>query len=137
MFDLTPFDINPKNMFRFFDDFDKRFVKEMQTGFRTDILDKGEYFLLEAELPGFKKEDIKIDLDGDRLMIRASHSVEEEKSGKDYLHRERHYGEFVRSFHLENVNVEDITAGYEDGILKLQLPKKQPEKPESRQIEIN
>lgn len=137
MFDLTPFDITPKNMFRFFDDFDKRFVKEMQTGFRTDILDKGDYFLLEAELPGFKKEDIKIDLDGDRLMIRASRSVADEKSGKDYLHRERHYGEFVRSFHLENVNVEDITAGYEDGILKLQLPKKQPEKPASRQIEIN
>lgn len=137
MFDLTPFDINPKNMFRFFDDFDKRFVKEAQTGFRTDILDRGDYFFLEAELPGFKKEDIKIDLDGDRLMIRASRSVEEEKSEKDYLHRERHYGEFARSFHLENVNVDDITAGYEDGILKLHLPKKQPEKPASRQIEIN
>lgn len=136
MFDLMPFDMNPKNMFQLFEDFDKRFAKEMQTGFRTDILDQGDSFLLEAELPGFQKEDIKIDLDGDRLIIRAARSGSEDKSENDYIHRERYYGEFVRSFHLANVDVEKITANYQDGVLKLQLPKKQPDKPESRKIEI-
>ena len=132
MFDLMPFEMSNKNMFQLLEDFDKKFGKGMESGFRTDILDKGDHFLLEAELPGFQKEDITIDLDGDRLVIRAVRSSDEEQTKKDYLHRERYYGEFVRRFHLANVNVDQITANYQDGVLKLQLPKKQPENHVSR-----
>lgn len=136
MFDLMPFEMNNKNMFQLLEDLEKRLGKKADVGFCTDISDQGDCFLLESELPGFKKEDITVDLDGDRLVIRAVRSSDDEKSEKDYLHRERYYGEFVRSFHLSNVNVDQITAVYEDGILKLQLPKKQPEKPASRKIEV-
>ena len=106
--------------------------------FKTDIRDNGESYLLEAELPGFKKEDIAVNLEGDTLTIRAerSDSTEEKDSKGNYIKRERVYGSFSRSFDMTGIRTEDIAAAYEDGILKLTLPKKQETLPASRKLEI-
>ena len=84
MFDLIPFGRNERNLFRYLDNVEKSLFDGLDTRvsrFRTDILDKGDRYLLEAELPGFKKEDIHLDLEGDILTIRAEHT--EEKEDKD------------------------------------------------------
>ena len=83
MFDLMPFGYE-RSLLDSFDNFEKEFFKGMNrslASFRTDIQDKGDHYVLEAELPGFAKEDIHIDLDDNYLTIRAEHK--EEKENKD------------------------------------------------------
>ena len=106
--------------------------------FRTDIRDAGDRFILEAELPGFQKEDIKLDLKDGILTISAQHS--ENKDEKDdkgqYIRRERRYGSFTRSFDVTGVDEEHITASYNNGVLELSLPKVVPVVPEAKRIAI-
>ncbi len=109
--------------------------------FRTDIKDRGDSYVLEAELPGFNKEDIQIDLEGDRLTIRASHSneTEEKPNGEEqggYLRRERYYGSYSRSFDISQIDTDRIAASYENGVLALTLPKRTEVTPASRRLEI-
>ena len=126
MFDLIPFGRNERNLFQYLDNVEKSLFDGLDTRvsrFRTDILDKGDRYLLEAELPGFKKEDIHLDLEGDILTIRAEHT--EEKEDKDekrqYVRRERRYGSFSRSFDVSGIKADQISASYENGVLKLSL----------------
>ena len=66
MFDLIPFEFDDGGLMRSFDNFEKHFFREMNksmNGFRTDIEDKGDHYLLEAELPGFDKKDIRVELE--------------------------------------------------------------------------
>jgi len=100
--------------------------------FRTDIQDKGDHFLLESDLPGVKREDISIDVEGERLIVRAERRSEE----KEYLRCERSYGSYERSFDVSAVKAEDITAAYDNGVLTIKLPKKEAQAPASRRIEI-
>lgn len=110
MFDLMPFERRTRNLSNFFDAFDKTFFSDFPASFseiRTDILDQGDKFLLQAELPGFDKEDIKIDLNGDTLSISAEHKAESEEKKEDgYVRRERRYGSFARSFDVSGIDVE-------------------------------
>ena len=85
MFELMPFGRQERNLFRYLDNMEKSFFGDMGEGiaqFRTDILDKGDHYLLEAELPGFAKEDIKIDLENGYLNIHAEHKEEKEEKEK-------------------------------------------------------
>lgn len=141
MFDLMPFGWNEnRNLLNPFHDFEKNFfngMSSMMAGFRTDIQDKGDCYVLEAELPGFDKEDISIQVDDNMLTIRAEHKQEEEdKKDKNYVRQERHWGMYERSFSINGVKSDEISAGYEKGVLTLKLPKEQPQVPASRQIEI-
>ncbi|MBE6631316.1 MAG: Hsp20/alpha crystallin family protein [Ruminococcaceae bacterium] len=106
--------------------------------FKTDISDEGDRYLLESDLPGFSKEDIKLDINGDILTINAERKYEgEEKDEKGrYIRRERSFGSYSRAFDISGIKSEDITAKYENGVLKLSLPKKQPSVPESRRLTI-
>lgn len=106
--------------------------------FRTDIKDNGGAYLLEAELPGFKKEDIHVDIANGVLTVSAERKHDEEKKdGKgNIVHSERTYGRFERSFDVSEINEKDISAEYADGVLKLNLPKKTEVVPESRRLEI-
>lgn len=94
--------------------------------FKTDIQDKGDSFLLEADLPGFKKEDIHVDLDGDTMTIRAErHSEHEDQDKKgNYVRCERSYGSYQRAFDISGIDADKISAQYADGVLKLDMPKK-------------
>lgn len=107
---------------------------------RTDVIEKDHEYQLEAELPGFNKEDIKIDLKDDTLTISASHSEnkdEKDESGK-YIRRERRSSSYQRSFHVEGLKPEDIIAQYRNGVLTVSLPKKEeiPQKEEPIRIEV-
>ncbi len=107
---------------------------------RTDVIEKEDSYQLEAELPGFSKEDIKIDLRDDTLTISAAHNEnkdEKDDSGK-YIRRERRSTSYQRSFHVEGLKPEDIIAQYKNGVLTVHLPKKEaiPEKEESTRIEV-
>lgn len=139
MFDLMPFDrIGRGDLQRFFDDFEKNFLgwPNNFAGFRTDIVDKGSQYVLEAELPGFTKEDINIDIDGDRLTISAQHNEEREDKKENFVRRERSYGSFSRSFDISNIQPDAITAEYKNGVLFLNLPKSERAAERNRRIDI-
>lgn len=152
MFELRPYDHNRSHALRTYDPF--REMEEMEraffgrpfsghnfsglTEFKTDIQDKGDSYLLEADLPGFKKEDIHIDLDGETMTISAErHSQHEEKDNQgNYLRCERSYGSYQRSFDISGIEESGLTAEYSDGVLKLTMPKKQQTVSGARRIEI-
>ncbi len=140
MFDLmTPFDRRSSDLFRYFDDFGREFTRAAGTEAapcRTDILDFGDRFELRADMPGFRKEEIHIDIDGDRLTISAEHKEEDRQENETYLRRERRWGSLSRSFDISAVSAQGITAAYENGVLVLDLPKKSAQKPVAQRIEI-
>ena len=106
--------------------------------FKTDIRKTEEGYLLEADLPGFDKKDISVGIDGDRLTIKAQrHSEVEDKENKDkFVRIERSYGSYERSFSVEGIDTEKIDAKYENGVLSLNMPSKEPTVPPVRQLEI-
>ena len=142
MFGMIPFDRRDDNLFDIFDNFQKKFFDNTNANlpaFRADIRDLGDKFLLEAELPGFNKEDIDLALKDGILTIKAEHkeSQDEKDEKGEYLRRERRYGSFARSFDVSGIDETGITAAYNNGILELTLPKQVPVEPETRQIAIN
>lgn len=150
MFELYPFTRSGRlaayDPFRAMDDLEKAFFGSVpslfnereKNVFRTDIREADGNYILEADLPGFDKSDISVDVDGDRLTVKATrHSEYENKEGKDsYVRCERSYGSYARSFDVSGIDVDAIDAKYENGVLTLTLPKKEPEKPAKKQLEI-
>lgn len=115
---------------RMFDDAFKNFwgSNELATfdAFKTDVIDQGGNYLLQAELPGFDKSDINIDLKDNLLTISASHKDEKnEEDGDKYIRRERYYSSYSRSFRVNDVEPGDIDASYNNGILEVRFPKKE------------
>ena len=140
MFGMIPFEHRENNLFDLFDNFERNFFggSSNLSTFRTDIRDEGDKFVMEAELPGFNKEDIKLDVKGGILTVSAQHTSNNDEKDKkgNYIRRERRYGSFARSFDISGIDQEHITASYADGVLQLTLPKEQPVVPAARQIEI-
>ena len=106
--------------------------------FRTDVTDEGDHYLLEADLPGFEKKDITLDIQGNTLTVHAErHSRVEEKDQKDKVIRmERSYGSYTRSFDISGVDTNHIIAKYDNGVLRLTLPKADPKLSAGRRLEI-
>lgn len=140
MFEIIPFSRRSflSDPFRAFDDMERSFFNSDLHEFRTDVTEDDNAYQISAELPGFKKEDINLDVEGDYLTISASHSEENEESDekKNYIKRERFYGSYSRSFDITGVDVDSIKAEYNDGILKIDLPKVIPVAPATRRLEI-
>ena len=139
MFGLTPYERKSYDLFNAFHDFENDFFSGgFPQAFKTDIKDNGDSFMIEAELPGYKKEDINIDINGDVLTISAQHSEsKEEKDDKGrYIRRERSFGSVSRSFDVGNIKTEEISAEYKNGVLELNMPKKAASVPASRRLEI-
>lgn len=143
MFELIPFDRRVRNVaafdpFRDFDELERSFFGGAKpvSGFRTDVTDTGDAYKLEAELPGFNKDDIKIDIENDCLTISAERSMENKEDKHNFVKRERYYGSFSRSFDISGINADAIEAAYTDGVLTLTMPKKQEQLPASRRLEI-
>jgi HSP20 family protein len=102
---------------------------------RVDIAEENGNYELVADLPGLKKDDIKIEIHDNVLTLRGEKKLEQEKKDKNYRLAERYYGEFVRTFTLpDNVNKDGIEAEFKDGVLKLTIPK--TEQPKPKQIEV-
>ena len=141
MFGMIPFDRRDENMFDLFDNFEKKFFGNTTANlpaFRTDIRDQGDKFLLEAELPGFDKEDISLELKEGILTIKAEHKENHDQKDEQgsYIRRERRYGSFSRTFDVSGIDTAAIKAKYDNGVLKLTLPKQQTVLPEAKRLEI-
>lgn len=149
MFELRPYSRKNNslyNPFREMDELENRlfsnpfgfFDAASLDEFKTDIKDEGDHYELEADLPGFEKKDIKLDVNGDVLTVNAErHSEHEEKDKKGkYVRCERSYGSYSRQFDLSGIEAEKITAKYENGVLKLTMPKKTETLPKSHHLEI-
>ncbi len=106
--------------------------------FKTDISDNGDEYILEADLPGFDKKDIKLDIDGDVLTLHAERHLEHEDKDKKnrYIRCERSYGSYSRQFDISMVKADDIKAKYENGVLTVNLPKKDVSVTNARHLEI-
>ncbi len=135
--------MNSYNPFRAMDEFERHafhdfFGNQSLAEFKTDITDEGDRYVLEADLPGFEKKDIDLSVQGDLLTIRAErHSKVEEKDQKNKMVRmERSYGAYSRQFDVSGIDVNSISAKYEDGVLKLDMPKRQQNLPEARTLAI-
>ena len=143
MFELIPFDRTIRHMtnfdpFRELDNMERSFFGNgsVVSAFRTDVSDTGDAFKLEAELPGFSKDDIKIDIENDCLTISAERKFDDEDKKKSFVKRERFYGSYSRSFDVTGIDTDAIEASYNDGVLTLTMPKKKAEVPASRRLEI-
>lgn len=139
MYGMTPYEKKTYDLFNAFHDFEDDFFNGTSiTSCKTDIKDAGDKYVLEAELPGFDKSDIKLDLNGDNLVITAEHSENTDEKDADgkYIRRERTYGSYQRSFDVSSVDTDKIDAEYKNGILILNLPKKKPDAPTARRLEI-
>lgn len=104
---------------------------------KVDIKEKDNEYLIEADLPGVKKEEINVDLDNNRLTISVVKNEEINEEKENYIRRERRSGSYCRSFNVENVIEEQISAKFENGVLSLVLPKKEPKQGRKSSIEIS
>lgn len=131
-----------RNSFDIFDDFfdEGFFPKKERNLMKTDIREKKDKYIIDIDLPGFEKENISLSLNEGYLDISAKTEKEENsEDGERFVRQERFYGECSRSFYVgEDITEEDIHAKFDNGILKIEIPKKEKvEKlPESKQIEI-
>jgi HSP20 family molecular chaperone IbpA len=136
------------NDFPFYDDGDMRraeknlYGKRAKNVMKTDIKEKDNGYELEIDLPGFKKEEVQAKLEKGYLTVNAAKGMDKEEKEKDtgrYIRRERYAGSCSRSFYVgEDITQADIKAEFQQGILKLFVPKKEqkPQVEESKYIAI-
>lgn len=134
MFNLIPFGKNHPMEKRedFFNQVFDNFFREdffaplakIGNDFRVDLKEVEDSYLIEADLPGVKKEDIALQYANNYLTITAKRHFNQEMKEDNYLRRERRYGEFQRSFYIGNVQEDKVDAEFKDGVLTITLPKK-------------
>jgi len=115
-----------------FDDFEVKTASNM----KCDIYEKDGNYFIEMDVPGFKKEDIDVDIDKGYLTISAKHEENIDEENKNYIRKERTYGSFSRQFYIGNVAEEQVKAEFNNGTLKVVVPKEE-EKETKRRIEID
>ena len=91
--------------------------------FKLDIEEKDAEYLIEAEVPGVKKEEIDLNIEGDSLCIAVNRSEEINRDGRSYLHRERRVSAMSRRVRLSGARLDEITAKLDNGILAITIPK--------------
>lgn len=149
MFGMVPFNRRNSGMARrgdftdvksIFDDFfSDAFIPGVFSGnhpMRADIRETEKEYVIEAEIPGVRKEDIKLDLRDDVLTIAVEHNEEINEERDKFIRKERRFGSYSRSFYVDNVANEAVTARYNNGVLTVTLPKQEGEKSRRHNIEI-
>ena len=106
-----------------FDDFKK---EKKERNMKCDIYEKDGDYHIEMDVPGFKKEDISLEVNDGYLTIKAekNNEVKEEDEGKNYIRRERSYGKYERSFYLGDLDEDKVEAEFKNGMLEITVPKK-------------
>ena len=132
-----------RNEFDLFDDFfkgDDFFPRRESSIMKTDIKEKKDKYIIEMDLPGYEKQNINLSLKEGYLEVSATVENNEESEEKEkFVHKERFYGHCSRSFYVgDNITEQDIHAEFKNGILKIDVPKKEEKKelPEAKRIEI-
>ncbi len=100
-----------------------------------DVSESEDAFEVEAALPGVKPDDVEIQVHGDTITIKGEAKEEREEKGKNWLRHERRYGMFARSFTLPTaIDADKAVAEFENGVLKLHLPKSEAERPKTIKV---
>ncbi|MBR3230041.1 MAG: Hsp20/alpha crystallin family protein [Bacilli bacterium] len=132
----------PRRDFDLFDNFfrdDDFFTKKQNSLMKTDVKEMKDKYEIKIDLPGYEKENINLSLNNGYLEISAKMNKEENEEEEKYVRRERFVGECSRSFYVgDDITEEDINAEFKNGILKIDVPKKENEddQKEIKQIEI-
>lgn len=104
---------------------------------RVDIAETEKAFVIKAEIPEVKKDDVKVTINNGVLSLSGERRQEKEEKGKTFHRVERHYGSFSRSFTLpENVDEAKIKATFKDGMLSLEIPKSEAQKPKAIEVKV-
>lgn len=120
--------------------FDDMFTLDHKDYMRSDIVEKEKEYEFMIDMPGYKKENIKVSYDDGYLTIEAKTEEKEDKHNKNntFLHQERFVGEIKRSFYVGNdIKEDEISAKFENGVLNLVVPKADAVIPEKKTIAIN
>ena len=118
---------------------DPLYGKHAKNLMKTDVRETENTYEVDMDLPGFKKDEIKVDLKDGYLTISAAKGLDKDQKDKEgkYIRQERYAGACSRSFYVGDVETKDVSAKYEDGILKISLPKEaKKELPASSAIAI-
>lgn len=108
----------------------------LSNSFRVDIRDNQDAYVIEAEMPGLSEEQISLEVDEGVLTISAQHQNQTEQEDAGRMYSERRSGSMQRSFNLENIDAENISANLKNGILYVNLPKEKPVEKSARKIQI-
>lgn len=129
---------NPMNFFNEVGNLGRDLFSGESTPMKTDVVEHDKNYVVTAELPGFKKEDIHVDYRDDTLRITGKSEVNADTKDNDgrILRQERSQQNVSRAFYLPNVDLKQVAAKYDDGILTLTLPK-ETEKNDSHKISID
>ena len=149
MFGIIPFKTNNSNEKgsyegSLFDDFfNSDFLAPVEMGmnkemnqFKTDIKETDKEYLISADLPGVEKKDISVNYKNKYLVISAKRNEEYDEKKDNYVRKEKSYGEFSRSFYFDNIEADKINAKFENGVLKVELPKEVEKEEKGSSIEI-
>ncbi|MDT8719278.1 Hsp20/alpha crystallin family protein [Clostridium sp. 19966] len=146
MFDLVPFRRN--GLIKKGDDFFNNFLSNlfdedfesptsfMGNSFKVDMREDENKYVVEADLPGMNKDAINIEYANNYLVISAKREDSVEDKKDNYIRKERHYGEFKRAFYVDNIDESKIEASFKDGVLRVNLPKVEGYKKNTKRIDI-
>lgn len=139
MFGLTPFNRsqiqkrNNHDVSSFYDIFDDFFndsffnMRSLRNDtFKIDVKDQDGSYIVEAEMPGIKKEEIQLNYQDDCLTIGVQKQEEINEEKENFIHRERRHSSMQRNLYLKDIDVKSVEAKLEDGILKIVAPKSEP-----------
>lgn len=133
-FDSLFDDIIQKTMPSFTDEFGVNFFGSNSYP-KVDVIDHNDRVTIEAEIPGLSKKEVSVDLEENILTVSGLKKTKEEDPGTKYIRKELKRSSFKRSFKLgENINQKNVNADFNNGILLITLPKKEPEKPKKIKI---
>ena len=110
--------------------------KVTRPSFEMDVKDLGDSFCMEADLPGLSKGDLKVDVAGDLLTITVTRKSTRQEEEAHYIRRERFYGTAKRTFDVSAVDTQLITAQYDNGVLTIQMPKKESARTSMRSVTV-
>ncbi|WP_372634428.1 Hsp20/alpha crystallin family protein [Fodinibius sp.] len=141
--DLSPIESIRREMDRFFDDIVPFSPRMGGDGMRmelwapdTDVSETDEEYIVTVDLPGISKEDVEVSFKDNRLTISGERQHEEKEEKEDFLRKERYHGSFTRSFTLPSAGKDDkIKARFKEGVLKVNVPKVEVQKPKTVQID--
>lgn len=132
--------VKPLNLFRELDVFNNwmdNFYPEFRSTPAVDVIEDSQGYCIKADVPGFDKKDVVISVDQNVLTIEGQKNEEKMEENKNYLRKERSFSSFRKSVQLyEDVDVEKIKASLKNGTLELNIPKKDAQKIEKRQIVV-
>jgi HSP20 family protein len=139
---MVPFRRDPLSGMRslfdgfFNEDFFSGMLPDFHGGFKADVRETEKEYIVEADLPGMDKDQIELSLNDDILTVKANRSEEKNEEREGFIRKERYNGVFQRSFLVEGVKRDHVEASYDNGVLKVVLPKDEGART-SRKIDIH